>query len=278
MPTLAVCARLARMLAAAAVLLACAAAAQAAETLRISGNGSGRGGMQMMVEEFERQQPGVAVAVLPPLGSTGAIKALIEGAIDIVISSRPPTADERAQADLVSTEYARTPFVIAVHWNLGITSLTSEELAALYGEGAARFPNGRRARPVLRLADAGGSRLLSELSPAIGRAAEAASTRPGMLHADTESDAADLVERTPGAFAACTLALIESERRPLVALTIDGKVPSVGNLADGKYPYSKPLYVIIHRKAGASTRRFVDFVISPAGRNLLRAHGHWVRQ
>jgi phosphate transport system substrate-binding protein len=258
------------------LLLACGMAA-AAETLRISGNGSGRGGMQMLATAFEQQQPGVELAILPPLGSTGAIKALVEGAVDIVVSSRPPKADELAQADLVSIEYARTPFVVAVHWKVGVSVVSSAELAALYGEGEARFPNGRRARPVLRLSEANGTRLMHEFGPEVAQAVQAAAGRRGMLHADTESDAADLVERTPGAFAGCTLALIESERRPLVPLTIDGKVPSVANLANGSYPYHKTLYIIIHREAGENVQRFAAFVTSPAGRGLLRAHGHWVR-
>ena len=271
-----VCVHWARMLVACLLLThACGVAAQ--ETLRIGGNGSGRGGMQMLVDAFLRQDAAVRMEILPSMGSTGAIKALIAGTIDIVVSSRPPSDEERAEASLVSIEYARTPFVVAVHKSLGVTALSSAQLAALYQEGPAKFPNGKRARPVLRLADANGTRLLHAFSPAVATAASGAATRRGMLHADTESEAADLVERTPGAFAACTLALIESERRPLVALTIDGKVPSVANLANGSYPFHKPLYLIVRKNAGASTQRFAVFVGSPAGQAMLRAHGHWVR-
>ena len=58
--------------------------AQAAETrLRIGGTGAALGVMSRLAAAFAEQEPGVAVEVLPSLGSSGGIRALGEGAIDI---------------------------------------------------------------------------------------------------------------------------------------------------------------------------------------------------
>lgn len=268
-------ARRAALGAALALLLGPGAAAQSA--LRINGTGSGTGGMAVLAKAFMQANPDLRVEVQAAVGSSGGINALLSGHIELAVSNRLPSARELERAALVSVEYARTPFVVAVHQKLGITALTSAQLAGLYREGPQAFPNGQRARPVLRLESEIDTRMLMSFSPEVGVAVEAAGQRRGMLNANTDSEAAEFLERTPGAIAASTLALIESEQRPLVALVIDGKKPTVASLQDGSYPYYKPLYLIVGANPGPQTKQFAAFVRSAAGQALLRAHGHWPR-
>ena len=265
-----------RLVALAGLLLA-GTPASAESTVRISGTGSGTGGAQLLANAFLVGKSGVAVEVRPAMGSAGGIAAVIDGRLDLALSNRLPNEKELAAATLTTVEYARTPFVIAVHRNAEVTALTTAQLAALYGPGAVAFPNGKRARAVLRLSDAGDTRLLASFSPAMATALEAAAIRPGVLNANTDSETADLIEKTPGAFSVSTLALIESEARPLVALSIDGMRPSVENLASGAYPYFKTLYLISGSAPGPNARAFIAFLQSEAGRKVLTAHGHWVR-
>lgn len=246
----------------------------AQSVVRVSGTGSGTGGMRLLAQAFMQANPAVRVEVLPALGSSGGISALMAGQIELAVSNRPPKPAEIDKLAMLSVEYARTPFVVAVHKDLGVSALTSTQLAALFAEGAATFPNGKRARPVLRMSDAGDTALFKSFGPAVAAAIDGATQRRGMLNADTDSEAADLVEGTSGAFAGSTLALIESEKRPLIGLTIDGKAPTVAAFLDGSYPYFKPLYMIIGVQAGAETTRFAAYLQSTPGRAMLRAHGH----
>ena len=257
-------------------LLACLLmeGAVAQSVVRINGTGSGTGGMRRLAQAFMQAHPNVKVEVQPALGSSGGISALIAGQIELAVSNRKPKDGELAQLPMQSTEYARTPVVIAVSRDLGVTALTSTQLAALFAEGAATYPNGKRARPVLRLSDATDTELVKSFSPEVATAVDAASKRRGMLSASTDSDAADLVEHTAGAFALSTLALIDSENRPLTALAVDGRVPSVASLLDGSYPYYKSLWMIVGTNAGAQTKLFAGFVQSGPGQAVLRAYGH----
>ena len=252
--------------------------AEASDALRVGGTGSGVGGMRLVAEALARQPGAAAVEVLPAFGSAGGIAALIEGRLDIAVTNRLPNAAESARAGFKVQEYARTPFVMAVHRNLGLQALTGAQFAALYAEGAAVYPNGQRARPVLRLPEEIDSKLVAALVPAAGPPHEAAQARKGMLRAATDAEAAEMVEKVPGAFAASTLAQIESERRPLVALTIDGRVATTAALASGQYPHFKPLYLIVRANADARTNRFVDFILSDYGQSVLAAHGHLPRR
>lgn len=246
----------------------------AQERLRISGTGSGTGGMTLLMQAFVRANPGVQAEVLPALGSAGGIRAVIDGKIELAVSNREPDDKERALAPLKTITYARTPVVIAVHKDLGITSITSDQLAALYAEGAPSFANGRRARPVLRASDSSDTPIVASISPAVAAALKAANGRRGMLDANTDSDTADLLERTPGAFGPSTLALIESERRPLVPLAIDGVAPSMSNLVNGRWKLQKPLIMVIPEKPGPRVQQFVAFVQSDHGRRIMATSGH----
>jgi phosphate transport system substrate-binding protein len=257
--------------------LAALTAAQASTTqerLRISGTGSGTGGMQVLLDAFRAANPTALGEVLPAVGSSGGIRAVIDGKLEVAVSNRPPNDKELALAPLQSQAYGRTPFVLAVHKSLGVTQLSHEQVAALYAEGAATFPNGRRARPVLRLADATDTNIMKSISPAVASAIDAATGRRGMLDAATDSETADLIERTPGAFGPSTLALIQSEGRPLVAVALDGVQPTVANLASGKWRLMKPLYIITGPQSGPLAQRFVAFVRSAEGRRVLAAVGH----
>ena len=245
--------------------------------VRIGGSRSGTGGMRLLAQAFMRAHPTFAVEVESSFGSAGGIRALIAGRVDLVVTDRAPTSAELAKRPMRSVEYARTPVAIAVHKKLGLAALTSSQLAGLFGPGADRYPNGMRARAVLRPFDDADTEELKAFSPEVSSAVDAALRRPGMLYADTDGDAADLVEHTPGAFACIALALIESEGRPLTALAIDGVTPTVAHLVDGSYPHFKTLYMIVRADAGTNTNLFVAFVQSDEARAILRANGHLPR-
>ncbi len=249
-------------------------AVHADELVRINGTGSGVGGLQILAVAFKKLQPGIRVEVQPAIGSSGGINALIAGQIELAVANRAATEGELARAPLLSVEYARTPFVLAVHPSVGVTDLSLAQVAALYAEPAAQFPNGRRARPVLRPSDMGDMNKLKAFSPEVAAAVDAALQRRGMLTASTDSEAADAAEQAPGAVALSSAALIESEKRNLVAISLDGKPATVAALLDGRYPHFKPLFLVLSLNAGEAARKFAAFVQSSEGKALLRANGH----
>ena len=246
------------------------------DLLRITGTGSAYGTMKRLAEAFSNVDAKQKFDVQRPVGSDGAIRALIDGKVEVAVANRMPSAQESAARSLQATRYGCSPFVVAVHRDLRLGAVTSAQLAAMYADDP-RLPDGRRARPVLRITDATENRLLAALAPAVAQAVEAANKRPGMINADTDLAAADLIERTPGGFGPSSLAVIESERRPLVALTIDGKVPTVAGNHSGAYPWRKDMFLITSADAPSAVRRFVAFVLSSEARAVLQATGHSTR-
>ena len=67
------------------------------------------------------------------------------------------------------------------------------------------------------------------------------------------------LESTPGAVAPLSTSFVEG-RDGLAAVTLDGIEPSPENIASGKYPMARPLYLITDGKPEGSAKKFVDYV------------------
>lgn len=254
-----------------AVLLVSGPRSAVAETIRISGAGGAIGTIRILGEAFRKIYPEIRVDVLPSMGSSGSVKAVLAGRLDIGLSVRTLSGEERAQG-VVETRYARTPFVFGVNSTLKMTGLTLEDVAGIYG-GKRDWENGKRIRLVLRPPEDSDIAVLKSMSPAMSAAVDIALRRKGMIMATTGHDAADAIESVPGAFGATTLSLLLSEKRALRILSLDGITPSVRTMADRSYPYSKTFFMVTRKNLPASVRRFIDFVRSPAGAAILAKNG-----
>ncbi|HEX5863095.1 MAG TPA: substrate-binding domain-containing protein [Casimicrobiaceae bacterium] len=250
-------------------------ATAAATEIKIGGTGNALGTMRLLGDAFDKQNPDMKAMVMPSVGTTGAIKAVPKGALDIGLSSRPMTEEER-KLGAVDVEYARTPLVFAVSTKSQVRALTLNQLVDIYGGKMVNWPDGSQIRPVLRQAGDETTRQIKNISPALDKALSAAEQRPGMPFATNDQEGADKTESIPGALGVMALSLINSESRQLRALTLDGIEPTASNAASGKYPHVKRLYLITQSDPSAGVKRFVAFLQSPAGREILIRTGNWI--
>ena len=267
--------RSARARIAALVLLLGFCGVAAAEEFTLGGTGAALQTMRRLADEFSARNPDIRVAITPNLGSGGGIKALVAGAIALAVTSRPMTESER-RLGVVETEYARTPFVLAVSTKSSVAAITSAELADIYAGKMVAWADGSAVRIVLRPPNDVDAEMVKSISPDVRRLLAAAEARPAAQYAVNDQDAADDLERIPGAIGPSSLALIVSEKRALRALKLDGKEPTLANLASGNYPYYKRLFFVTGAKSPPTVARFIAFVSSPAGRKILAGNGHWV--
>jgi phosphate transport system substrate-binding protein len=254
-----------------AVLLMSGPRSAVAETIRISGTDGAIGTMRILGEAFRKTSPEIRVEILPGMGSNGSIRAVLAGRLEIGLSGRTLSGEERAQG-IMETRYARTPFVFVVNGTVKMTGLTSEGLAAIYA-GKRDWENGKRIRLVLRPQADSDIAVLKGMSPAMSAAVDIALRREGMILATTDHDAVDAIETVPGAIGGTTLSLVLSEKRALRILSLDGITPSVRTMADRSYPCSKTFFMVTRIKPPAPVRRFIDFVRSPAGAAVLAKNG-----
>ncbi len=261
------------LVAAAAVFFCPPSPSSSGEVLRIGGTGGAVGTMKRLASAYSKSHPDIRIELMPSIGSSGAVKAVSKGALDIGLIARPLKESE-GRLNLQARKYAASPFVFATSTTCPRTDITTEELIMVYGGEMRQWPCGSRVRLVLRPAGDSDMVIIRGISPALSEAVDKALTRPGMLVALTDQDAADILVRGPERFGTSTLALIVTEARPLRILSFNGVVPTLQTLADGSYPLSKTFSLVTNLPPSRHGASFIDFVFSPAGRKILEDSGN----
>lgn len=245
----------------------------ASGVLKLGGSGCCIAVMQRLADAFRQAHPDVQIKIMPSLGSSGGIKAVLSGSLDIGLSSRPLKEDERRHG-AVETPFAVTPFVIAAHANSPVSDITLPWLADIYAGKVNTWPDGKPLRIVLRPKPESDNAVLRSMSDEMDRAVTAALERKGMIIALTDQDNADKIQNIPGALGATTLGQLTAESRQLKLLSINGITPSTQTIADGSYPYYKTFTLVTGATTSPLVQEFIDFVDSNQGREILSKTGH----
>ncbi len=255
-------------------ILTVAAHASSKETLIITGTGSSIATMQLMAKAFQKKYPDVTVQVPASIGTTGGIKAVNENKIDIGLSYRPLKPEERS-TNITEQPYGRTAFIFGVQEANPVKGITLAEIKAIYAGKRKTWPDGAPIRPILRPVSDGMSEYLASINPSLKSASERAHSIPGVFVGNTDQEAADHIENTPGSFGITSISLVISEKRKIKALSIDGATPTLVNVSSGKYPYAMTLSLVYQRdKYRGAVKDFIEFVFSRDGQKLLSDNGH----
>lgn len=239
--------------------------------VRIGGTGSALGLADGLGRAFVEKEPDTRIQVLPSLGSSGAIRALLDGAIDVAVTARS-LAPEEAAAGLLETRLGRSPFGLVTS-HPAPASIARDELASLYRDPAPRWHDGTPLRLILRPDSDTDSRLLAEHFDGMADALTLARGRPEVPVAGTDQDNLRLAQRIAGSLTAASLTQVVTEGADLRLVPIGGLVPSLQALESGRYALAKELFVVVRGDAGGSTRRFLAFLASEQARRLLRDAG-----
>ena len=255
-------------------IVADSAFANPQEKLIIAGTGSSIGVMKRMADGFQRRHPNVTFSILPSIGSTGGIKAVKEGKIDIALSARSLKPEEKIPG-IIEEFYGRTAFIFGVQESNPIEGLRLTELEEIYAGKRRTWSDGRPIRMILRPLYDAYSAFLAGINPGMKSASEQAHSIPGVFVGMTDREAAVQIERTPGSFGTTSAAIVAAERLKVKALSVDGVLPTLPNVSTGKYPYAMTMSVIYKRdKYMGAVKDFIDFLFSNDGRKLLSANGH----
>jgi phosphate transport system substrate-binding protein len=244
----------------------------AEQTLRIGGTGSALGGAQQLLDGLTKRRPEITGIVLPSVGTSGAIKAVIAGALDIGLTSRPLKTAERS-VGLVAQPYGTTAVVFAVRRDNPRSTIRSTEIVDIYEERITAWGDGTPIRFILRPPSDGDTEILMRFLPRLASAWQEAAEKRIAPVAYTDQEAAEMVETIPGSFGPNSLSLVLAERRPIKALALDGVAATVETIRNGTYDLTKTFHFITRPETGGAVRAFLDFAASPEGRDILESVG-----
>lgn len=266
------------------VMPLCAGQGAAAETVRMGGTGSATEVLRRIGGDFMRAS-GIDIEVIPSLGSTGAIRALADGRIDIAVSGRALTENETA-AGLRQSLVLRTAFVFATS-KPDPNGLKSSDLPAIYATARPTWADGTPIRVILRPRPEADTALMGQLFPGMDTAIEAARRRAEVPVAATDQDNTEIAKGIPGSLIGMSLTQYATEVEPdiiaigerghvqlrLNLVPIDGVMPTLANFESGTYPYTKRLYFLLGPRSAPAGGRFLDYLRSRAGMDALRQAG-----
>lgn len=243
--------------------------------LRIGGAGAAVGTMNSALAALALRGRSVPARVVSHLGSSGSLRAVEQGALDLALISRPLQADERMRG-LQAWEYGRTPFALATAMP-GMTGLTRVRLAEMIEDPRATWPDGTPVRLVLRPKADGDYMLLASMGPLVELALARANARAGMVIAMTDQEAVDAVVRLRGGLGAFGLSLLRSGAQALSPLALDGVEPTVANVENASYRIVNRMHVATLGAPTGVALDLVQFFQSPEGLALLAQLGHSTR-
>jgi phosphate transport system substrate-binding protein len=240
----------------------------AGETVRINGSGTALEIMKPLIRAYTEFNPTVSFVMEKPLGSSGAIKALIAGALDIAVSSRALKPEEAAQG-FKSNHFGKTPLAIVTGSNVPLKDISTEELAAIYSGRTRKWPNNENIRVILRPLEDIDTKILRGLSPAMDEAVTQAQSQRGMITAVTDTESDQMVANTIGSIGTSGLAGIMVEKTPLTILSLNGVMPAIESMAEGRYPLAKEMNFVTPNRLSDSAQKFLEFIYSANGRNIV---------
>lgn len=242
--------------------------------LTLGGSGADLETMKVLGEAFVKANPGITVEILPSLGSGGGVKAVLAGAIDLALTSRPLKDKERA-AGARETAYATTLTVFITGQNNALTDLTSADLIEIYGGTRTTWADGSLIRLVLRPESESEAVLVMTRLPSLEDPYRQALARKGVIVTFTDQENIEKISRVEGSLGTGSLsAVLLAERADLKALGLNGVAPTPAAAVEGSYPLTRRLFFVTGPDHGDPVARFMSFVRSTEGTAILERTGH----
>lgn len=241
--------------------------------LLLAGSGTNLSLVSRIVERYREANPASHVRLLGSIGSGGAGRAVVDGAIDLGLSSRPLSADERPLG-LRTTPLARVPITVAAHPSVQTHALTRQRLIQIYRGEIDHWADGSEIVPLLREPGDSSRRMFTQTLPGFEAAmADAFGERRGRV-CYTDAEMRDALLEVPGALGFLDLGTIRLERLPLRLLSLDGIEPTPDAVLTGRYPHVKPLSWLTLGPPAGEVARLIEFAGSAAVDDLFAGGGY----
>lgn len=257
-------------------------AAPAVAALRVSGSTTVNP-IVVGAAEALRAEQGLEIQVDTAGGSSGGISALGDGRVEVAMSSRPVSAEDRKKypgIDLHPTAIGEDAVALIVArdvWEGGVRSVSADEMRGVY-EG--RIQNwkalgGADRRIVFFNKEPGRGTWEVFAHWLYGDAKKAPLVTFPEVGANEEARAK--VASTRGALSQLSASWADS--KTVFALAIedaDGRqtTPAVANIANGTYPLRRSLFLVTNGPPQGAAKTLVDYILAPSGQELVRKQGY----
>lgn len=236
----------------------------------IGGTGDSQALLRSLARAFETTFVGSDIEVPDSIGSSGGIKALAGGRVDLARVARP--LKEREKKDGFTYHlFAKSPVVFVVHPSVtGCDNLAYEQLIGIYTGKITNWEQlGASDGKIYAITREPGDSILGVLNKQI----------PGFK--DITKPAAKVIYSTPETVEALAnhrntfgfLSMSARNGTDLRIVKVKGIYPSPENVTAGKYNLITPFAIVYKGQLTGLAKAFVDFLHSEKGRKIISEFG-----
>lgn len=253
--------------------LALAAPALWAQALTVPGTGACEVLLRKLAAAFMAAHPGMELQVPPSIGSTGGVRAVLQGQAVLARVARPLRPAE-SEAGLRQHVFARDAVAVVVGERATVRELSSATLADILAGRVSRWSalGGPDApiRLLTRETTETSTQILTRAFPVLAGVA----VTPQAKLAIHDHDMLELLDRYALALGWITASSLDGGRARLGLVAIDGVAPSAENVAAGRYPATVD-YALVYRdgELNPAARAFLAFLASAEGQRALTQAG-----
>jgi phosphate transport system substrate-binding protein len=253
-----------------------------AETLKINGSTTVNLPAAEAAEILRAEQK-MDIQVDTQGGSSGGISILADGLVQIGMSSKPVSDDDRAKYPTVKfkeTHIGEDAVALIVSkdvWDGGVHALTKQQIADIYESKITNWKDvgGKPQRIVFFNKEPG--RGTWEVFAHWVYGNPKAAPQVSFPEVGGNEETRNKVGSTRGALSQLSSSWADGKK--VFALGIkgdDGAViePTNENIATKKYPLSRPLFLLTNGEPTGIAKTYVDFLLSERGQELVKKHGY----
>lgn len=254
-------------------LLAASAQGQTTDKIIIDGSTGVLPLAVSLAKAFQERNPSVTVEFGKGLGTKARIQALAEGKIDVALASHGLNTDEISRLGMATHDIARIAVVFGVNAAVPVANVTGQQVCDVY---AGKITNWRTlGGPDLEIAPR--TRPDTEVDAEVVRAnircLSEARTPETVKVMPRSGDMATELAAAAGAIGMTTMTVVEQSQGKIKALSIDGAAPTAENVVRKSYPLVRESFFVTKAAPTPAVARFLEFVRSPAGEQVIRANG-----
>ncbi len=228
---------------------------------------------QKTAEEFMNDNPSADISVRGG-GSSVGIAALIDGNCDIADSSRPIKDVEIQKAvsngrDPVAHIVALDGIAVVVNKSNPVSKLSKKQVKDIFmgkiSDWSQLGGNTGKIVVVSRDTASGTFEAFGEL------VMQKEKVMPSALMQVSNQAVAQIINQTPNSIGYVGLGFMTNS---LKAIEIEEVMPSKETVLSGKYSVTRPLFMYTNGKPQGTIKKYLDFVKSPDGQNLVESQGY----
>ena len=236
-------------------------------TVNTDGSTSMADVMAAFTESFGNMYPGVTVNY-SGTGSGSGITNVLAGSVDIGLSSRALTDEEKAEG-AVENIVALDGVAIVVNPENTVTSLTVEQIAQIYNGTITNWSElGGADAPIAVIGRDAASGTRGAFEEIVGVEDQCVYTN----EYESNGEVIGSVAGNPNAIGYASLSAVDES---VVALQVNGVAPSEATVADGTYEIQRPFVMVTKEGAelSAAAQTFLDWAMSADAADEIEAAG-----